>query len=100
MRRAVLGTDLLCTVPDFLSEALVGSGGFAADPLPFERPEGPRPEIRMAWPATVDHDPAEAWLRARIAEALAPRSAPSPPEMPQASSAMRATAVPDERDLR
>ena len=73
VRRAVLGTDLLCTLPDFLAEALVGSGGFAADPLPFGRPEAPRPGIRMAWPATVDHDPAEAWLRARIAEALAPR---------------------------
>ena len=73
VRRAVLGTDLLCTLPDFLAEALVGSGGFAADPLPFGRPEAPRAEIRMAWPATVDHDPAEAWLRARIAEALAPR---------------------------
>ena len=73
VRRAVLGTDLLCTLPDFLAEALVGSGGFAADPLPFGRPEAPRAGIRMAWPATVDHDPAEAWLRARIAEALAGR---------------------------
>ena len=73
VRRAVLGTDLLCTLPDFLAETLVGSGGFAADPLPFERPEAPWPGIRMAWPATVDHDPAEMWLRARIAEALAGR---------------------------
>ncbi len=71
VRRAVLGTDLLCTLPDFLGEALVASGGFAADPLPFERPEAPRVEIRMAWRATVDHDPGEEWLRARIAEALA-----------------------------
>jgi hypothetical protein len=28
-------------------------------------------EVRMAWRATVDHDPAEEWLRARIVEALA-----------------------------
>ena len=71
VRRAILGTDLLCTLPDFLGDALVASGGFAADPLPFERPEAPRVEIRMAWRATVDHDPAEEWLRARIVEALA-----------------------------
>ena len=25
----------------------MGSGGFAADPLPFERPEVPRVEIRI-----------------------------------------------------
>ena len=71
VRRAILGTDMLCTVPCFLAEALVASGGFAADPLPFERPETPSVEIRMAWRATVDHDPAEEWLRARIVEALA-----------------------------
>jgi LysR family transcriptional activator of mexEF-oprN operon len=71
VRRAVLGTDLLCTLPDFLGEALVASGGLAADPLPFQRPEAPRAEIRMAWRATVDHDPGEEWLRARIVEALA-----------------------------
>jgi LysR family transcriptional activator of mexEF-oprN operon len=71
VRRAILGTDLLCTVPDFLGEALVASGGSAADPVPFERPEVPQVEIRMAWRATVDHDPGEEWLRARIVEALA-----------------------------
>jgi hypothetical protein len=27
----------------------------------------------MAWRAALDQDPAEMWLRARIAEALAPR---------------------------
>jgi LysR family transcriptional regulator, mexEF-oprN operon transcriptional activator len=72
VRRAVLGTDLLCTLPAFMAEALVASGGFAADPLPFERPgTASRAEIRMAWRATVDQDPAEEWLRARLIEALA-----------------------------
>ena len=101
LRRVLRGTDLLCTVSDALADALVDSltaFGLAVDPLPFPSPE--ETAVRMAWRAALDQDPAEMWLRARIAEALAPRSAPSPPEMPQASSTMRATAVPDERDLR
>ncbi|MBL6081698.1 LysR family transcriptional regulator [Belnapia sp. T18] len=71
VRRAILGTDLLCTLPDFLGEALVASGGFAADVLPFNRSEAPQVEIRMAWRTTVDHDPGEEWLRMQIVEALA-----------------------------
>lgn len=70
VRRVIIGTDLLCSVPAFLAEALVGSGGIAADPLPFRRTNGRDFEIRMAWRATVDHDPAEEWLRARIVETL------------------------------
>jgi hypothetical protein len=27
--------------------------------------------VRMAWRGVLDHDPGEAWLRARIVEALA-----------------------------
>ena len=75
VRRAILGTDMLCTVPDFLAAAVGEFGGIAADPVPFERPANwPYPDqmqIRMAWRATVDHDPAEEWLRARIVEVLA-----------------------------
>ena len=71
VRRAILGTDFLCTVPDFLAAALAASGGIAADPLPLAGPGMPGAEIRMAWPATVDHDPGEEWLRALIVEALA-----------------------------
>ena len=55
------------------AEALAEFGGMTADPLPLERPANwtSKVEVRMAWRATVDHDPAEAWLRARIVEALA-----------------------------
>lgn len=67
LRRLLLGTDLLCTVSDMLAEALVAIGGLAADPAPVECPES---TIRMAWRATLDHDPAETWLRGRIAAAL------------------------------
>lgn len=71
VRRALIGTDFLCTVPSFLAEALVKAGGIAFDPLPFRRDNAPEVVIRMAWRATVDHDPGEAWLRERIVEALA-----------------------------
>ncbi|GAA0586230.1 LysR substrate-binding domain-containing protein [Craurococcus roseus] len=74
VRRAVLGTDFLCTVPDFVARTLADAGGIAADPLPVlpaGGPDVPDVEIRMAWPATLDHDPGEEWLRARIVEALA-----------------------------
>ena len=74
VRRALLGTDFLCTVPDFVARTLTDFGGIAADPLPIPpsgRADVPEVQVRMAWPATLDNDPGEEWLRARIAEALA-----------------------------
>jgi LysR family transcriptional regulator, mexEF-oprN operon transcriptional activator len=74
LRRVLLGTDLLCTVSDALSDVLVDvftEGGLASDPLPFEAPT--RSAVRMAWRAALDHDPAEMWLRAQIVETLAAR---------------------------
>ncbi len=70
----LLCTELLCTVSDALADALVDSltaFGLAVDPLPFPSPG--ETAVRMAWRAALDQDPAETWLRARIAEALAPR---------------------------
>jgi len=82
LRRVLLGTDLLCTVPDALADTLspclcsmmdaVPEGGLAADPLPFPSPM--ESCVRMVWRAALDHDPAEMWLRAQIAEVLARRS--------------------------
>jgi LysR family transcriptional activator of mexEF-oprN operon len=74
LRRVLPGTELLCTVSDALADALVDSltaFGLAVDPLPFPSPG--ETAVRMAWRAALDQDPAETWLRARIAEALAPR---------------------------
>jgi LysR family transcriptional regulator, mexEF-oprN operon transcriptional activator len=72
LRRVLLGTDLLCTVSDALADAMLGAiaeAGLVADPPPFPCPES---VVRMAWRAVLDHDPAEAWLRTQIIEALAP----------------------------
>jgi LysR family transcriptional regulator, mexEF-oprN operon transcriptional activator len=71
LRRVLLGTDLLCTVSDALADAVLGAiaeAGLVADPPPFPCPES---VVRMAWRAVLDHDPAEAWLRTQIIEALA-----------------------------
>ncbi len=71
LRRILIGTDLLCTVSDALADAVLGpiaDGGLAADPPPFPCPES---VVQMAWRGVLDHDPGEAWLRARIVEALA-----------------------------
>jgi hypothetical protein len=57
-----------------LTDALVDSltaFGPAVEPLPFPSPG--ETAVRMARRAALDQDPAEMWLRARIAEALAPR---------------------------
>ncbi len=73
LRRILLGTDLLCTASDALSDVLVEAvtqGGLASDPLPFQ---GPETVVQMAWRATLDHDPAEAWLRGQIVATLGPR---------------------------
>jgi LysR family transcriptional regulator, mexEF-oprN operon transcriptional activator len=72
LRQVLLGSDLLCTVSDALAEALVAqnAGGrhLAADALPFAKEDW---TVRMAWRGVLDHDPGEAWLRARIVEAMA-----------------------------
>jgi LysR family transcriptional activator of mexEF-oprN operon len=70
LRLILVGTDLLCTVSDALADAVLGtipSAGLAADPPPFPCPES---LVQMAWRGVLDHDPGEAWLRARIVEAL------------------------------
>jgi len=72
LRRALVGTDLLCTVSDTLLEFLkdpVTKVGLASDPLPF--PATAESVVRMAWRAVLDHDPGEAWLREQIVETFA-----------------------------
>jgi LysR family transcriptional activator of mexEF-oprN operon len=58
------GTDILTTVPDYTADILAASGGLRVEDHPLELPGG---SLSMAWRAAQDEDPAEKWLRSRIA---------------------------------
>lgn len=61
------GSEMLATVPDLVAETLAAQGGLRVDPTPFPPPASP---IVLAWRGAVDADPAERWLRDRIAACL------------------------------
>lgn len=69
-RRVVLaGTDILATVPDYAASALIdGSSQLRADDAPFEINLS---ELSMVWNGVNDNDPAERWLRSKIAQHMA-----------------------------
>ncbi len=58
------GTDILTTVPDYTAQILAASGGLRIEDHPVELPPG---SLSMAWRGAQDNDPAEKWLRSRIA---------------------------------
>lgn len=65
LRALLKGTDLIATVPDYAACALVEDCALRADDPPFHIDEA---ELSMVWSGVHDNDPAERWLRARIAE--------------------------------
>lgn len=58
------GTDILTTVPDYTAQFLAASGGMRIEEHPLNLPPG---QLSMAWRGAQDNDPAEKWLRSRIA---------------------------------
>ncbi|MCY1378745.1 hypothetical protein D9M69_664060 [compost metagenome] len=68
LRSILAGTEMLATVPDFAAQALIDGCGLRADEPPFPIVTS---ELSMAWSAGTDNDPAERWLRERIAEHMA-----------------------------
>jgi LysR family transcriptional activator of mexEF-oprN operon len=74
LRSLLPGTEMLATVPDYAACALVDGCNLRADDPPF--PIVPS-ELSMVWNGVNDNDPAERWLRSRIAEHM---STPLPPE--------------------
>ncbi|BAN48800.1 LysR family transcriptional regulator [Metapseudomonas resinovorans] len=72
LRSILAGTEMLATVPDFAAQALIDGCGLRADEPPFPIVAS---ELSMAWSAGTDNDPAERWLRERIAEHMAAPSA-------------------------
>lgn len=56
-------TDLLATVPDYVADTLVATGGLRAQALPLELPPV---ELSMTWNEALDGDVEERWLRSRL----------------------------------
>ncbi|WP_434681440.1 LysR family transcriptional regulator [Pseudomonas sp. R1-18] len=65
LRALLAGTELIATVPDYAACALVEGSQLRAEDPPF--PIVPA-ELAMVWSGVHDNDPAERWLRSRIAE--------------------------------
>jgi LysR family transcriptional activator of mexEF-oprN operon len=69
------GTDLLCNLPDHLTQAMINTGMLYGEPLPFITPNL---ELSMTWLSIMDTDPAERWLRKRLEEFMGDRDRVSP----------------------
>jgi LysR family transcriptional activator of mexEF-oprN operon len=69
------GTDLLCNLPDHLTQAMINTGRLYGEPLPFITPNL---ELSMTWLSVMDTDPAERWLRNRLEEFMGDRDRVSP----------------------
>ena len=67
----MVGTNLLCNLPDYLSGALSQSGMLHGEPLPFNTPEL---ELSMVWLSVMDTDPSERWLRKKLEQYMSDRS--------------------------
>lgn len=65
LRALLKGTELIATVPDYAACALVEDCALRAEDPPFPIDAA---ELSMVWSGVHDNDPAERWLRKRIAE--------------------------------
>jgi LysR family transcriptional regulator, mexEF-oprN operon transcriptional activator len=65
LRALLKGTDLIATVPDYAACALVEDCALRAEDPPFPIDAA---ELSMVWSGVHDNDPAERWLRSKIAE--------------------------------
>lgn len=70
LRALLAGTQIIATVPDYAACALTEGTTLRAEDPPFAIDAA---ELSMVWSGVHDNDPAERWLRARIAEHMAPR---------------------------
>lgn len=59
----MVGTNLICNLPDQLAMAFANAGLLHAESLPFITPDL---ELSMVWLSMMDTDPAERWLRKRL----------------------------------
>lgn len=70
----VAGTELVAVVPRGLAERLGPSTGTVGVEPPFERIEL---DVRLWWHKSYDADPAHAWFRDRLADAMRHQSPPT-----------------------
>ncbi|MDF3287887.1 LysR family transcriptional regulator [Streptomyces silvisoli] len=73
--RMVAAGDLMSAVPMVLADAGLAAAGLRTLPLPLDLPPVP---LVMSWHHRYEGDPAHAWLRARVREALAGAGVPVP----------------------
>lgn len=65
LRALLAGTEMIATVPDYAACALVEGCALRAEDPPFAIEAA---QLSMAWSGVHDNDPAERWLRSRIAQ--------------------------------
>ena len=68
LRALLAGTQIIATVPDYAACALTEGTRLRAEDPPFAIDAA---ELSMVWSGVHDNDPAERWLRGRIAEHMA-----------------------------
>ncbi|ROL66204.1 LysR family transcriptional regulator [Pseudomonas chlororaphis] len=68
LRALLAGSEMIATVPDYAACALTEGCALRAEDPPFPIDAA---ELSMVWSGVHDNDPAERWLRGRIAEHMA-----------------------------
>ncbi|MNY43076.1 Nodulation protein D 2 [compost metagenome] len=68
LRSILAGSEMLATVPDYAAQALVEGCDLRADDPPFPIIAT---ELSMVWSGVTDNDPAERWLREKMAKHMA-----------------------------
>lgn len=61
------GSSMIAIVPEYVAQAMSGSGGLRAEAVPVALPQQ---ELSMVWRGTAHSDPGEQWLRSRCSSLL------------------------------
>ncbi|MCU0069992.1 LysR family transcriptional regulator [Pseudomonas koreensis] len=70
----LVGSDMVCIVPDYVAQAMTLREGMRAEEAPVQLPA---PDLSMAWRGANHNDPRESWLRACFCRYLGRQSEPS-----------------------
>jgi len=61
------GSDMIAIVPEYVAQAMAGSGGLRAEAVPVALPQQ---ELSMVWRGATHNDSGERWLRSRCSALL------------------------------